>query len=196
MPNIRAIDARYPFIVGLRQGAIDQVFIDFMAKRKLSVDRPTTIDDFEVLPDIYCDGSYPIKVTLKHLLNINESQIDQNEVNNSKHTIRNSIVYTKYVIGCDGAHSWVRKKLGFTMDGDQTGYVETISFMFSSIRFILFRLDAVWGMLDSAVETDFPDIRTKGTVKSPSDTCKLIPREHDLVRFYIQYQVKRFNKSK
>ena len=31
------------------------------------------------------------------------------------------IVHAKYVLGADGAHSWVRKQLGFTMDGEQTG---------------------------------------------------------------------------
>lgn len=30
-------------------------------------------------------------------------------------------MYAKYVLGSDGAHSWVRKSLGFTMDGEQTG---------------------------------------------------------------------------
>ena len=30
-------------------------------------------------------------------------------------------MHAKYVLGADGAHSWVRKRLGFTMDGEQTG---------------------------------------------------------------------------
>ena len=32
-------------------------------------------------------------------------------------------VRAKYVIGCDGAHSWTRKQLGFSMEGQQTEYV-------------------------------------------------------------------------
>lgn len=31
------------------------------------------------------------------------------------------IVRAKFVVGADGAHSWVRKTLGFSMDGGQTG---------------------------------------------------------------------------
>jgi len=31
------------------------------------------------------------------------------------------IVRAKFVVGADGAHSWVRKTLGFSMDGEQTG---------------------------------------------------------------------------
>lgn len=33
------------------------------------------------------------------------------------------IIHSKYVIGCDGAHSWTRKQLGVTMEGDQTDHV-------------------------------------------------------------------------
>ncbi|KAL8910211.1 MAG: hypothetical protein Q9171_004484, partial [Xanthocarpia ochracea] len=29
-------------------------------------------------------------------------------------------IRAKYVIGCDGAHSWTRKQLGFSMEGEQT----------------------------------------------------------------------------
>jgi phenol 2-monooxygenase len=31
------------------------------------------------------------------------------------------IVHAKFVVGADGAHSWVRKTLGISMDGEQTG---------------------------------------------------------------------------
>ena len=31
------------------------------------------------------------------------------------------IVRAKFVVGADGAHSWVRKTLGISMDGEQTG---------------------------------------------------------------------------
>ena len=30
-------------------------------------------------------------------------------------------VYAKFVVGTDGAHSWIRKTLGISMDGEQTG---------------------------------------------------------------------------
>ena len=32
-------------------------------------------------------------------------------------------IHAKYVIGCDGAHSWTRKQLGSLMEGEQTEYV-------------------------------------------------------------------------
>ena len=33
------------------------------------------------------------------------------------------IIHTKYVVGCDGAHSWVRKQLDIDMEGEQTDFV-------------------------------------------------------------------------
>ncbi|KAK5011769.1 hypothetical protein LTR16_005041 [Cryomyces antarcticus] len=47
------------------------------------------------------------------------------------------IVRAKYVIGCDGAHSWTRRQLGFKMEGEQT--------------------DFIWGVLDIQPITDFPE---------------------------------------
>jgi phenol 2-monooxygenase len=36
----------------------------------------------------------------------------------SKETVR-----AKYMIGCDGAHSWVRNQLGYKLEGEQTDYI-------------------------------------------------------------------------
>lgn len=73
----------------------------------------------------------------------------------------------KYTLGCDGAHSAVRKALGFKMLGDST--------------------DAIWGVMDLYPRTTFPDIRKKAVIQSASGNLIIIPREGDsLVRFYIE----------
>ncbi|KAF2649272.1 phenol 2-monooxygenase-like protein [Lophiostoma macrostomum CBS 122681] len=73
----------------------------------------------------------------------------------------------KYVLGCDGAHSTVRKSLSTRMLGDTT--------------------DTVWGVMDIYPLTTFPDIRRKCTLHSASGALLIIPREGgSLVRFYIQ----------
>nr|VWO96611.1 FAD-dependent monooxygenase DEP2 (EC (Depudecin biosynthesis cluster protein 2) [Ganoderma boninense] len=64
------------------------------------------------------------------------------------------------------AHSWVRKAFDIVMDGDQT--------------------DSIWGVVDIVPETDFPDLRSWSFVHSHSGTLMNIPREGDMVRFYIQ----------
>ncbi|SPO04686.1 probable phenol hydroxylase [Cephalotrichum gorgonifer] len=93
-------------------------------------------------------GAYPIEVTTLK--------------NGSPHTYR-----AKYVLACDGAHSTVRKSLGFKMVGDSS--------------------DAVWGVMDVYLDTNFPDIRKKTVINSSQGNLVLIPREGDnLVRFYIE----------
>ncbi|ABN65582.2 phenol 2-monooxygenase [Scheffersomyces stipitis CBS 6054] len=77
------------------------------------------------------------------------------------------IIHCKYLLGSDGAHSWVRKQLGIDMDGETT--------------------DFVWGVLDMVPITDFPDIRSRCAIHSKdSGSVMVIPRENDLVRLYIQ----------
>ncbi|CZR63787.1 probable 2-polyprenyl-6-methoxyphenol hydroxylase and related FAD-dependent oxidoreductases [Phialocephala subalpina] len=76
----------------------------------------------------------------------------------------------KYALGCDGAHSSVRRSLGYKMLGDST--------------------DSIWGVMDIYPRTNFPDIRKKCTVHSKAGIIMIIPREGgSLVRFYIQLPV-------
>ncbi|KAF4625410.1 hypothetical protein G7Y89_g12755 [Cudoniella acicularis] len=76
-------------------------------------------------------------------------------------------IRSRYVLGCDGAHSTVRRSLGYKMVGDST--------------------DAVWGVMDIHPVTDFPDIRKKAILRTASTAVLIIPREGgSLVRFYIE----------
>ncbi|KAK4237731.1 3-hydroxybenzoate 4-monooxygenase [Achaetomium macrosporum] len=80
---------------------------------------------------------------------------------------KEKIYRAKYVLGCDGAHSVVRRSLGFQMVGDST--------------------DAVWGVMDTYPRTDFPDIRKKCVINSCAGSILIVPREGDsLVRFYTE----------
>lgn len=74
---------------------------------------------------------------------------------------------SRYLLACDGAHSSVRRSLGYRMIGDSS--------------------DHIWGVMDIYPLTDFPDIRKKTTIKTPHGTLMIIPREGDsLVRLYIE----------
>lgn len=80
---------------------------------------------------------------------------------------RTETVKAKYMLGADGAHSWVRQQLGFKLEGDSTDYI--------------------WGVLDVIPITDFPDIRMRCAIHSESSgSVMVIPRENKLVRLYIQ----------
>lgn len=77
-------------------------------------------------------------------------------------------VRAKYVVGCDGARSVVRKSLGLQLRGDSQ--------------------NQAWGVLDALIVTDFPDVRLKTAIHSANEgSILIIPREGGyLCRFYIE----------
>jgi len=78
------------------------------------------------------------------------------------------IVNARYVVGCDGARSTVRKSIGRELRGDSANHA--------------------WGVMDILAVTDFPDIRFKVLIQSAGDGSVLvIPREGGyLVRLYVE----------
>lgn len=74
----------------------------------------------------------------------------------------------RYVVGCDGARSSVRKALGLALHGDSA--------------------NQGWGVMDVLAVTDFPDIRLKVAIHSAHEgNAIIIPREGGyLVRLYIE----------
>jgi phenol 2-monooxygenase len=77
-------------------------------------------------------------------------------------------VKARYVVGCDGARSTVRKSIGRELQGDSANHA--------------------WGVMDVLAVTDFPDIRCKSLIQSARDGSLLvIPREGGyLVRIYVE----------
>ncbi len=77
-------------------------------------------------------------------------------------------VRARYVVGCDGARSTVRKSIGRELRGDSANHA--------------------WGVMDVLAVTDFPDIRFKSLIQSASDgSIIVIPREGGyLVRLYVE----------
>ncbi|EJD48151.1 hypothetical protein AURDEDRAFT_183516 [Auricularia subglabra TFB-10046 SS5] len=159
--DVTAPTARYPFEVTLHQGEIEKIFLDDMTKHNVKVERATLPTSLEVSTDekVLSDPqAYAVKVVLQH---VDQPEGQQEET-----------VEAKYVLGSDGAHSWVRKMLGIAMEGESTDYV--------------------WGVVDSIPETDFPDIRNKSAIHSSNGSCMVIPREGDVVRLYIQLEQAEF----
>ncbi|KAH9893375.1 FAD binding domain-containing protein [Cubamyces lactineus] len=156
-PDVTAPTARYPFeVVTLHQGAIEAIFLDSMKAHGIVVERPiipTSIELSKSEDELNDPSAHPVTVVLRHL----DSQNGRED---------SEIVRAKFVLGADGAHSWVRKSLGISMDGEQTDYI--------------------WGVVDMVPNTDFPDIRCKCAVHSNNGSCMIIPREGDFVRLYIQ----------
>ena len=82
-----------------------------MREMGLEVNRPIVPTALRVSTDedvLRDPQSYAVTATLKHL-NPQEGEVET------------EVVHAKYVVGADGAHSWVRKTMGIDMDGEQTG---------------------------------------------------------------------------
>jgi 3-hydroxybenzoate 4-monooxygenase len=83
------------------------------------------------------------------------------------HAAQVETVKARYVVGCDGARSAVRKSIGRQLVGDSA--------------------NQAWGVMDVLAVTDFPDIRYKAAVQSANGNLLVIPREGDyLVRLYVE----------
>ncbi|CEQ39678.1 SPOSA6832_01209 [Sporobolomyces salmonicolor] len=184
--------SRFPHAV-LTQARIEQFMLDAINEfDNLTVERsitPTSLSVDSSLISSFAPTSYPVTVTLRHLSEDESTPAQTGAVPNglfrsnilsdeeaeaiaagkvdSEKAGEAETVRAKFVVGCDGARSWVRKQLGLTLEGDSA--------------------NSVWGVLDAVVVTDFPDIRLKCTIHSKdAGSILVVPRERDLVRFYIQ----------
>ncbi len=99
-------------------------------------------------------ADYPVTVKLERTGPGHEGEVE---------TVR-----ARYVVGCDGAHSTIRKSLRRLMRGDS--------------------VNQAWGVMDVLAVTDFPDIRMKAVIHSANEGNMLvIPREGGyLIRLYIE----------
>ncbi|KZT07230.1 uncharacterized protein LAESUDRAFT_120001 [Laetiporus sulphureus 93-53] len=173
-PDINAPNARYLFEVTLHQGAIEAIFLDSMTSLGIEVERPVMPTSIELSQDdaILKDPSmHAVKVVLKHL------DVPEGKPNTE-------IVHAKFVVGGDGAHSWVRKSFDIAMEGEQTGALARHLTNPTHSRQNV--TDYIWGVVDMIPETDFPDIRNRCAIHSNNGSCMVIPREGDTVRLYIQ----------
>ncbi|KAB5511367.1 FAD binding domain protein [Coniochaeta sp. 2T2.1] len=178
----------------LHQGRIERFFLDSLKEHSdIRVERgvmPQSLELDESAVEDY--DAHPIKVVLQHLteeeltpvqskatagkavsdglFRSNLAPDDTEELLNKAANNRagtQETIEAKYMLGCDGAHSWTRKQLGYSLEGEQTDYI--------------------WGVLDIIPITDFPDIRQRCAIHSAnSGSVMVIPRENKLVRLYIQ----------
>lgn len=141
------VDLLDPYILLVHQGMVEAVFEDDLRERGTVVFRNTEFVDFDYTPM----SIRPLTVNCRQ------------NVNHVKKTLS-----TRYIVGCDGAHSKVRKCIaGATPVGSST--------------------DAVWGVLDGVLDTDFPDIWSKVVVQADGmGSVLMIPRERGLTRLYIE----------
>ncbi|KAI5914671.1 FAD-dependent monooxygenase [Thauera sp. 2A1] len=137
----------------INQARMHQLFLDVMknSPSRLEPDYGWEVVNVTVDPTT---EDYPVTVTLKDATGINWW---------ATRTVR-----ANYVVGCDGAHSAVRKSIGGQLHGDAA--------------------HQGWGVMDILANTDFPDIRQKCLISSAKEGNVLIlPREGGYIfRMYVE----------
>lgn len=146
--------SEFPHVI-LNQARIHDGFLDVMRKS------PAKLDPYygRRLLDLQID---PAAGPADHAVTVRLERVDAG--NDGKvATIR-----ARYVVGCDGARSTVRKSIGRELHGDSANHA--------------------WGVMDVLAVTDFPDIRFKALIQSAKDgSLLIIPREGGyLVRLYVE----------
>ena len=136
----------------INQARLHELFLDVMANSpsRLQPDYNLTLRDLTIDP---ATDDYPVTVTLE------DTGVNWGET---------TTVRAKYVVGCDGARSNVRKAIGGELRGDAA--------------------HQAWGVMDILANTDFPDVRQKCLITSASEgNILILPREGGyLFRMYVE----------
>ena len=146
--------SEFPHVI-LNQARVHDCYLDVMRRS------PAKLEPHYArrLLDIRTD---PAAGVADHAVTIRLERLD------SAHEGQIETVKARYVVGCDGARSTVRKSIGRELHGDSANHA--------------------WGVMDVLVVTDFPDIRFKSLIQSANDgSIIIIPREGGyLVRLYVE----------
>ena len=137
----------------INQARLHELFLEVMknSPSRLEPDYSWEIVGLTIDPTT---EDHPVTVTLKDASGVNWGAT--------------RVVRANYVVGCDGAHSAVRKAIGGQLHGDAA--------------------HQAWGVMDILANTDFPDVRQKCLISSASEGNVLIlPREGGYVfRMYVE----------
>jgi len=150
--------SEFPHVV-LNQARVHDFYLDVMRKSpaRLEPYYARRLIDLQIDPEaVSGDNAYPYQVTAR-LERVDPSHEGQVET-----------IKARYVVGCDGARSAVRKSIGRALHGDSANHA--------------------WGVMDVLAVTDFPDVRFKSLIQSANDGSSIIiPREGGyLFRLYIE----------
>ncbi|MFT4210640.1 MAG: FAD-dependent monooxygenase [Microbacterium sp.] len=138
--------SEFPHVI-VNQARLQQYLLDHAANSSAKLEADYGV---EFVTLTVGDGEYPVEVTLRRVA-----------------TGEELVVRARYVVGCDGARSAVRRAIGRQLEGDAANHA--------------------WGVMDVLAVTDFPDWRTKNVIQSAGrGSMIMIPREGgNMVRCYV-----------
>jgi len=137
----------------INQARLHELFLEIMKNSSSRLEPDYGWELVDLVIDTTTDD-HPVSVTLKDASGVNWW---------ATRTVR-----ANYVVGCDGAHSAVRRAIGGALHGDAA--------------------HQAWGVMDILANTDFPDVRQKCLISSANEGNVLIlPREGGyLFRMYVE----------
>lgn len=137
----------------INQARLHELFLEVMKNSPSRLEPDYSWEVVDLTVDTTTDD-HPVTVTLKDASGVNWWATRK--------------VRANYVVGCDGAHSAVRKSIGGVLHGDAA--------------------HQAWGVMDILANTDFPDVRQKCLISSANEGNVLIlPREGGYVfRMYVE----------
>jgi phenol 2-monooxygenase len=146
--------SEFPHVI-LNQARVHDCFLDVMRKSPAKLEPYYSRRLLDLQTDLAASfDDHPVTVRFTRVDPTHEGQLET--------------VKARYVVGCDGARSTVRKSIRRELHGDSANHA--------------------WGVMDVLAVTDFPDIRIKTLIQSANDgSILIIPREGGyLVRLYVE----------
>jgi phenol 2-monooxygenase len=146
--------SEFPHVI-LNQARVHDCYLDVMRRSPAKLEPHYARRLLDVRTDPAASAAdHAVTVRLERLDPAHEGQIET--------------VKARYLVGCDGARSTVRRSIGRELHGDSANHA--------------------WGVMDVLAVTDFPDIRFKSLIQSANDgSIIIIPREGGyLVRLYVE----------
>lgn len=140
----------------INQGFIEQTVLDMLKTTgKIHVERSVVPEKLMLdRSAIEREDTYPITIEIRHNVydqgsskvngadrsnggprNRTEGAIDLTKSQEAMKSERVEIIKAKYLLGCDGGHSWTRRQVGLPLEGEQS--------------------DHIWGVIDIVPLTNF-----------------------------------------
>jgi phenol 2-monooxygenase/3-hydroxybenzoate 4-monooxygenase len=143
--------SEFPHVV-LNQARVHDFYLDLMRNSPSRLEPHYSRRVLDLTVDSNA-ADYPVTVRMERTDPGHEGQVETAKA--------------RYVVGCDGARSNVRRAIGRQLVGDSA--------------------NQAWGVMDVLAVTDFPDIRYKAAVQSAQGNLLVIPREGGyLARLYVE----------
>lgn len=143
--------SEFPHVI-LNQARVQDFYLDSMRNSPSKLEPHYARKLLDARVDTHA-SDYPVTVRLERTEAAHAGEVET--------------VKARYVVGCDGARSAVRKSMGKELVGDAA--------------------QQAWGVMDLLLVTDFPDIRHKVAIQSAEGNVIIIPREGGhMVRFYVE----------